>query len=288
MSDTAIRITAMNKFYGTFHALKDVDLEVARGERIVICGPSGSGKSMLIRCINRLEEHQSGTIEVMGTMLDDNVDHIDEIRREAGMVASPATWEGPVKDKLYINREWVAPVSGAMFVIDPWNREVFHRVPRGGAADIDVAVRAARAAFDQGPWPRMSGAERATVLRRIGDAIATRMDELARMEVRDNGKPLPEAVWDIEDTAGCFHFYADLAERLDNDPEREIGLPLETFYLEGRDGAGGRGGGDHPLELSDADGSVEGRAGSRRGLHDGAEALRAHADYRAGIRRDRR
>jgi general L-amino acid transport system ATP-binding protein len=86
MADTAIRITAMNKFYGNFHALKDIDLEVARGERIVICGPSGSGKSTLIRCINRLEEHQSGTIEVMGTVLDDNVDHIDEIRREAGMV----------------------------------------------------------------------------------------------------------------------------------------------------------------------------------------------------------
>jgi general L-amino acid transport system ATP-binding protein len=86
MSDTAIRITAMNKYYGGFHALKDINLEVARGERIVLCGPSGSGKSTLIRCINRLEEHQSGTIEVMGTVLDDNVDHIDEIRREAGMV----------------------------------------------------------------------------------------------------------------------------------------------------------------------------------------------------------
>jgi general L-amino acid transport system ATP-binding protein len=76
----------MNKYYGSFHALKNINLEVKRGERIVICGPSGSGKSTLIRCINRLEEHQSGDIEVMGTMLDENVDHIDEIRREAGMV----------------------------------------------------------------------------------------------------------------------------------------------------------------------------------------------------------
>ncbi|MFN3208671.1 MAG: amino acid ABC transporter ATP-binding protein [Roseovarius sp.] len=86
MQDPAIRIAGMNKFYGQFHALQDIDLTVKRGERIVICGPSGSGKSTLIRCINRLEEHQSGTIEVMGTCLDDNVDHIDEIRREAGMV----------------------------------------------------------------------------------------------------------------------------------------------------------------------------------------------------------
>ena len=86
MSDPAIRIAGMNKYYGNFHALKDIDLTVQSGEKIVICGPSGSGKSTLIRCINRLEEHQSGAIEVMGTSLDDNVDHIDEIRREAGMV----------------------------------------------------------------------------------------------------------------------------------------------------------------------------------------------------------
>jgi len=86
MSDPAIRIACMNKFYGEFHALRDIDLTVDRGEKIVICGPSGSGKSTLIRCINRLEEHQSGIIEVMSTCLDDNVDHIDEIRREAGMV----------------------------------------------------------------------------------------------------------------------------------------------------------------------------------------------------------
>ncbi|RCK49839.1 hypothetical protein TH25_12515 [Thalassospira profundimaris] len=86
MTEHAILIRNMNKYYGSFHALKNIDLEVKRGERIVICGPSGSGKSTLIRCINRLEEHQSGDIEVMGTMLDENVDHIDEIRREAGMV----------------------------------------------------------------------------------------------------------------------------------------------------------------------------------------------------------
>ncbi len=86
MSDQAISIRSMNKFYGDFHALKNIDLDVARGEKVVICGPSGSGKSTLIRCINRLEEHQAGTIEVNGIPLDDNVDNIDEIRREAGMV----------------------------------------------------------------------------------------------------------------------------------------------------------------------------------------------------------
>jgi len=86
MSEPAIRIAHMHKYYGAFHALKDINLEIAKGEKVVICGPSGSGKSTLIRCVNRLEEHQSGDIIVMGTPLDDNVDNIDEIRREAGMV----------------------------------------------------------------------------------------------------------------------------------------------------------------------------------------------------------
>ena len=105
----------------------------------------------------------------------------------------------------------MAPASGQMFeAVDPSNRQVFHKLPRGNAEDIDRAVKAARRAFDDGPWPRMSGAERAAVLRRMGDEIAARADELARIEVQDNGKPLPEAVWDIEDTAGVFHFYAIL------------------------------------------------------------------------------
>ena len=75
-----INISKMNKFYGKFQALKDIDLKVEKGERIVICGPSGSGKSTLIRCINQLEDHQSGSINVLGTLLDDNIDNIDDDR----------------------------------------------------------------------------------------------------------------------------------------------------------------------------------------------------------------
>lgn len=82
----AIQITGLDKFYGTFHALKGINLTVARGEKVVVCGPSGSGKSTMIRCINQLEEHDGGTIRVFGTTLDDNVASIDEIRREVGMV----------------------------------------------------------------------------------------------------------------------------------------------------------------------------------------------------------
>ncbi|NPD17675.1 amino acid ABC transporter ATP-binding protein [Xinfangfangia sp. D13-10-4-6] len=84
--DTAIEIRKMNKWYGQFHVLRDIDLTVMRGERIVICGPSGSGKSTMIRCINRLEEHQSGDIIVDGTELTNDLKNIDKVRSEVGMV----------------------------------------------------------------------------------------------------------------------------------------------------------------------------------------------------------
>ena len=82
----AVRIEKLDKYYGTFHALRKVNLSVDRGERIVVCGPSGSGKSTMIRCINRLEQHNGGRITVLGTELNDDVGNIDEIRREVGMV----------------------------------------------------------------------------------------------------------------------------------------------------------------------------------------------------------
>ena len=81
-----IEMRGVHKWYGQFHVLKDINLRVEKGERIVICGPSGSGKSTMIRCINRLEEHQRGDIIVDGTELTDDVKHIDQIRREVGMV----------------------------------------------------------------------------------------------------------------------------------------------------------------------------------------------------------
>ncbi|MBW6506119.1 MAG: amino acid ABC transporter ATP-binding protein [Rhodobacteraceae bacterium] len=84
--EVAIQITAMNKWFGTFHVLRDINLTVNRGERIVIAGPSGSGKSTLIRCINRLEEHQSGQIIVDGTELTSDLKNIDKVRSEVGMV----------------------------------------------------------------------------------------------------------------------------------------------------------------------------------------------------------
>ena len=85
-SQVMISITAMHKWFGAFHVLKDINLQVGRGERIVICGPSGSGKSTLIRCINRLEEHQQGSISVDGTELTGDLKNIEIIRSEVGMV----------------------------------------------------------------------------------------------------------------------------------------------------------------------------------------------------------
>jgi general L-amino acid transport system ATP-binding protein len=82
----AVDIVKMNKWYGDFHVLRDINLRVMGGERIVICGPSGSGKSTMIRCINRLEEHQSGQIVVDGVELTNDLKKIDEVRREVGMV----------------------------------------------------------------------------------------------------------------------------------------------------------------------------------------------------------
>ena len=84
--DTIIEIVDMHKWFDEFHVLKDINLKVARKERIVICGPSGSGKSTLIRCINRLEEHQKGQIIVDGIELTNNIKNIEKIRAEVGMV----------------------------------------------------------------------------------------------------------------------------------------------------------------------------------------------------------
>lgn len=133
-------------------------------------------------------------------------------------------------EHLYIDGHWVKPVLGGTFpTIDPSNETVLAHVAAATAADIDLAVKAARKAFDEGPWPQTTGAQRAVVLRRIAAGIRERLDTLAALEVQDNGKPFPEAQWDIGDTAGCFDFYADLAEGLDTRQEQDVPLADERF-----------------------------------------------------------
>ncbi len=85
-NDSAIDIKSMHKWYGDFHVLKDINLTIRRGERIIICGPSGCGKSTLIRCLNRLEVHQQGEIWIDGIELNDDLKHIEKVRKDIGMV----------------------------------------------------------------------------------------------------------------------------------------------------------------------------------------------------------
>lgn len=133
-------------------------------------------------------------------------------------------------DMLYIDGQWVKPVRGGTFeTLDPSDETLIAHVAAASSADVDLAVNAARRAFDEGPWPQMTGAQRAKVLRRVAAGIRDQQQTLAELEVRNNGKPLPEALWDIADTAGCFDFYADLAEGLESAREQPVTVSDERF-----------------------------------------------------------
>ena len=84
--ELVISMQNVGKWFGSFHVLRDINLDVYKGERIIICGPSGSGKSTLIRCLNALEHHQAGEIKVLDNVLDNNIRHVETIRRDIGMV----------------------------------------------------------------------------------------------------------------------------------------------------------------------------------------------------------
>jgi len=135
-----------------------------------------------------------------------------------------------MRSELYIDGKWTRPVKGGTCdVINPATEEVIQVIGAATAEDVDIAVKAARRAFDKDGWPKLTGAERATYLRAIADGIRSRQAEIARLEVLDNGKPLPEADWDVADAAGCFDFYAGLAEQIDNNPEEPIALTDDRF-----------------------------------------------------------
>lgn len=132
--------------------------------------------------------------------------------------------------KLFINGQWQESASNTTFSsINPATEDVIAEVAAGNEQDINSAVAAARYAFDHGPWSKMSGHQRAGYLQKMADIINRRLVELATLEVKDNGKPYPEAEWDIEDTAGCFEFYANLAKELDKTSETDIEVSEPTF-----------------------------------------------------------
>ncbi len=137
---------------------------------------------------------------------------------------------GSMRAKHFINGQWLDAESSKTFTVtNPATEEVIEHLPAGNKLDIDNAVSAAKTAFEQGVWPTLTGKERGQYLRKIAEIITRRLDELSALEVLDNGKPYPEALWDIEDTAGTFEFYANLAEELDEKSEVGITLAEEGF-----------------------------------------------------------
>jgi len=136
-----------------------------------------------------------------------------------------------LRDKLYINGKWVAPARGQTLpVIDPSTEEVFHHVASATQEDVDLAVEAARTAFvNENGWSSWSGKMRAVYLRKISDKLKEKKDFLGKIETKDCGKPLREALWDMDDVAGCFAYYADLAEKLDERQNTVVEVPDNKF-----------------------------------------------------------
>jgi betaine-aldehyde dehydrogenase len=129
----------------------------------------------------------------------------------------------------FIDGRWVPSKSpDKLPVINPATEEVFSTIAAGSSGDVDAAVAAAREAF-RGVWRNTTGKQRGLYLRAIARAIRADLVNLARMEVMDNGKPLPEAEWDISDAAACFEYYAGLAEELDGWQDEAIALPDDRF-----------------------------------------------------------
>jgi len=133
--------------------------------------------------------------------------------------------------QLYINGEFVASRSSATIdVIDPSTSEVIARVPEANADDVDAAVRAARAAFDEGPWKDATAQDRGRVLFKLAEIVRGRAGELAELETRNSGKPIVEAEFDIADVATCFEYYGGLATKIHGDvipiPDNAMSLAL--------------------------------------------------------------
>ncbi len=135
-----------------------------------------------------------------------------------------------MKNQLFINGKWVDPVDGPSYsdVINPATEKPFHKIAMGGLNDVEAAVTACKSAIQNG-WRNSTGAFRADILRKMADEMERRLDDLARLEVLDNGKPLPEARWDIEDCVGILRMNATLAEELDAKQGTEIELDDDQF-----------------------------------------------------------
>jgi betaine-aldehyde dehydrogenase len=138
----------------------------------------------------------------------------------------------PMKtQQLYINGEFVAPQSAATLdVIDPATTDVIARVADASATDVDRAVKAARAAFDEGPWRDVTAQDRGRILFKLAQIVRDRADELAELETRNSGKPIVEAEFDIADVATCFEYYGGMATKIHGEvlpvPDNAMSLAL--------------------------------------------------------------
>mmetsp|Transcript_13639 Transcript_13639/g.29251 ORF Transcript_13639/g.29251 Transcript_13639/m.29251 type:complete len:498 (-) Transcript_13639:438-1931(-) len=137
--------------------------------------------------------------------------------------------------ELFIAGRWVAPKQGKYLdVVSPASEEVIGRIPAANAEDVEAAVDAASAAAKSGHWTKTTGAYRAGFLRKMAQKIRDKKSELAKLETMDCGKPIDEAEWDMDDVAGCFDYYAGLAEKLDERQDSPIDVGMADFEVKVR------------------------------------------------------
>src|ERR1700688_3693837 len=200
---------------------------------------------------------------------------------------SSGTMAGIRTYKNYVNGEWLGSASGETFpVYDPSTEEVIAQVAAAGATDVDRAVKAARAAFDGGPWATTSAQDRGRVLFKLAEKIRQNAALLAEIECRNTGKPIVEAEYDIADVATCFEYYGGLAHKVPGSVNPRTGEPRagKRAHLP-PPRAGRRRRTDYSVELSAAHGRVETRARACRWLHMHSEAGRTNAADGARIRK---
>lgn len=133
--------------------------------------------------------------------------------------------------QMWIDGEWTDSASGkTRAILDPGNGETLGKVPEGNAEDVERAVKAARRAFDDGPWRKTSAQDRGKLLWKIAEGLRARTKEFAELETRNNGKPLRESEFDVADAANCFEFYAGLATKIHGET-MEVPSPSLSFVL---------------------------------------------------------
>ena len=185
--------------------------------------------------------------------------------------------------KMFIDGKWVEAASGKTFpTYNPATGEVLAQVAEGDREDIDRAVKAARRAFESGPWHEMTASQRGRMIWKLGDLIEEHLEEFAQLESLDNGKPLSVArVADVPLAADLFHYMAGWATKIEGNTDSDFGRVEAREVLCLHPARARRSGGpDHPVEFSAADGGVEAGSGAGDRLHRGVEAGRADSAER--------